>query len=100
MNAWVHMDMDDIGMCGSCACKHVANMQDKLQTVMVKVVAIFIQQPLTRGMIVKLGGCAMMKNMSYMVTGRERRYIFLRCLLEKPLTHGRSQSRKITRHNF
>ncbi len=46
-------------------------------------------------------GCrAMTKNMLYAVTGRERHYIFLKVLLEKPLTCGWSQSIKITHHNF
>ncbi len=42
MNAWARTDMDDVGMCGSRASKHVANMWEKLETARVAVAAILI----------------------------------------------------------
>ncbi len=94
MNVQVRTDADDVKTCRSRACKPMANMLDKIGNGYHYGCGYFISQPLTRGKIVEQGGRVMTKNKLYAVTGRERPYIFLRALLEEPLTHSWSQSNK------
>ncbi len=94
MKVLAHTDMDDVGTCGSRACKHMANMQDKIGNGYVYRFNYFILRPLTCGTIVKQGGRAITKKKLYMIMGGEHHSNFLRCSLEKPLTHSQSSKQK------
>ncbi len=94
MNAQARTDADDVRTWGSHANKHVGNMWDKIENGYSYNCGYISLWPLTRGTIVNQGGCVMMKNKSYAVTDREHHYIFLKGLLQKPLTQSQSQSGK------